>query len=150
MRKLFYILILILPLTVVAQQESYYSLYRYNMNVINPAYAGAEASNMLSLLSRRQWSQMEDAPNTIAFAYSSARENNVGLGLSVVSDRVFIEQQTFAYIDFSYKLTMSDDSNLYLGLKGGGTSTAPILQIYLHMLVRQMQHNDNLVGLSPT
>ncbi|MGB0778572.1 MAG: type IX secretion system membrane protein PorP/SprF, partial [Flavobacteriaceae bacterium] len=75
---------------------------------------------MLSLLSRRQWSQMEDAPNTIAFAYSSARENNVGLGLSVVSDRVFIEQQTFAYIDFSYKLTMSDDSNLYLGLKGGG------------------------------
>ena len=120
MRKLFYILILILPLTAVAQQESYYSLYRYNMNVINPAYAGAEASNMLSLLSRRQWSQMEDAPNTIAFAYSSARENNVGLGLSVVSDRVFIEQQTFAYIDFSYKLTMSDDSNLYLGLKGGG------------------------------
>ena len=78
-------------------------MYRYNMNVINPAYAGAEASNMLSLLSRRQWSQMEDA-NTIAFAYSSARENNVGLGLSVVSDRVFIEQQTFAYIDFSYKL----------------------------------------------
>ena len=150
MRKLFYILIFILPFTAVAQQESYYSLYRYNMNVINPAYAGAEASNMLSLLSRRQWSQMEDAPNTIAFAYSSARENNVGLGLSVVSDRVFIEQQTFAYVDFSYKLSMSDDSNLYLGLKGGETSTSPILQIYLLMLQRQMQHSDSLVGLSPT
>ena len=26
---------------------------------------------------------------------------------------------------------MSDDSNLYLGLKGGETSTSPILQIYL-------------------
>jgi hypothetical protein len=43
----------------------------------------------------------------------------VGLGISVVSDNVFIEQQTFAYVDFSYKLDMGE-SQLYLGLKAGG------------------------------
>jgi type IX secretion system PorP/SprF family membrane protein len=43
----------------------------------------------------------------------------VGLGLSVVSDKVFIEQQTFAYVDFSYKLDM-ESTQLYLGLKAGG------------------------------
>ena len=103
-----------------SQQESYYSLYRYNMNVINPAFAGADASNMLSFTSRSQWASVEDAPNTLALAFSSARENNVGLGISLVSDKVFIEQQTFAYIDFSYKLQTSGESALFLGLKGGG------------------------------
>lgn len=89
------------------------------MNVINPAYAGADASNMLSFTSRSQWASVQDAPNTLAFAFSSARENNVGLGISLVSDKVFIEQQTFAYVDFSYKLDM-ESTQLYLGLKGGG------------------------------
>jgi type IX secretion system PorP/SprF family membrane protein len=90
------------------------------MNVINPAFAGADASNMLSFTSRSQWASVEDAPNTLALAFSSARKNNVGLGISLVSDKVFIEQQTFAYIDFSYKLQMSGESALFLGLKAGG------------------------------
>ena len=90
------------------------------MNVINPAFAGADASNMLSFTSRSQWASVEDAPNTLALAFSSARENNVGLGISLVSDKVFIEQQTFAYIDFSYKLQTGGESALFLGLKGGG------------------------------
>ena len=115
-----FLLLLSLPILGFGQQESYYSLYRYNMNVINPAYAGADASNMLSFTSRSQWASVQDAPNTLAFAFSSARENNVGLGISLVSDKVFIEQQTFAYIDFSYKLQMSGESLLFLGLKGGG------------------------------
>jgi type IX secretion system PorP/SprF family membrane protein len=89
------------------------------MNVINPAYAGALGKNVFAFTSRRQWSSMQDAPSTLAFSYSSERANNVGLGLSVVSDKVFIEQQTFAYADFSYKLDM-ESTQLYLGLKAGG------------------------------
>ena len=108
-----------IPMLGLGQQESYYTLYRYNMNVINPAFAGAEGANVFSFTSRRQWSSVEEAPSTLAFAYSSARENNVGLGVSLVSDKVFIEQQTFAYVDFSYKLDM-ESAQLYLGLKAGG------------------------------
>ena len=120
LRCVLFLLILIIPNLMSSQQESYYSLYRYNMNVINPAYAGADAANMLSFTSRSQWASVEDAPNTLALAFSSARENNVGLGISLVSDKVFIEQQTFAYVDFSYKLQTSGESALFLGLKGGG------------------------------
>jgi len=120
LRCVLFLLILIIPNLISSQQESYYSLYRYNMNVINPAYAGADAANMLSFTSRSQWASVQDAPNTLALAFSSARENNVGLGISLVSDKVFIEQQTFAYVDFSYKLQMSGESALFLGLKGGG------------------------------
>ena len=118
-RLLLYIGLVLVPLISFSQQESYYTLYRFNMNVINPAYAGALGKNVFSFTSRRQWSSMEDAPSTLAFSYSSERANNVGLGLSVVSDKVFIEQQTFAYADFSYKLDM-ESTQLYLGLKAGG------------------------------
>jgi len=118
-RLLFFIGLALVPLISFSQQESYYTLYRYNMNVINPAYAGALGKNVFAFTSRRQWSSMQDAPSTLAFSYSSERENNVGLGLSVVSDKVFIEQQTFAYVDFSYKLDM-ESTQLYLGLKAGG------------------------------
>ena len=118
-RLLLYIGLVLVPLISFSQQESYYTLYRFNMNVINPAYAGALGKNVFAFTSRRQWSSMEDAPSTLAFSYSSERENNVGLGFSVVSDKVFIEQQTFAYADFSYKLDM-ESTQLYLGLKAGG------------------------------
>ena len=118
-RLLLYIGLAFLPLITFSQQESYYTLYRFNMNVINPAYAGALGKNVFAFTSRRQWSSMQDAPSTLAFSYSSERANNVGLGLSVVSDKVFIEQQTFAYADFSYKLDM-ESTQLYLGLKAGG------------------------------
>ena len=120
MVKRFYFIMIFFPLFSFGQQESYYSLYSFNMNVINPAYAGADATNMLSLTSRRQWTSIENAPNTIALAFSSARKNNVGLGVSVVSDKIFIEQQTFTYVDFSYKLELGRDAQLFLGLKGGG------------------------------
>ena len=118
-RLLLYIGLVLVPLIRFSQQESYYTLYRFNMNVINPAYAGALGKNVFAFTSRRQWSSMQDAPSTLAFSYSSERANNVGLGLSVVSDKVFIEQQTFAYADFSYKLDM-ESTQLYLGLKAGG------------------------------
>lgn len=118
-KQFFFILFALLPLAVFSQQESYYTLFRYNMNVINPAYAGALGKNVFAFTSRRQWSSMEEAPSTLAFSYSSARDKNVGLGLSVVSDKVFVEQQTFAYADFSYKLDM-ESTQLYLGLKAGG------------------------------
>ena len=85
MKRLLFIISVLIPLFTFSQQESYYSLYRYNMNVINPAYAGALGKNVFAFTSRRQWSSMQDAPSTLAFSYSSERANNVGLGLSVVS-----------------------------------------------------------------
>jgi hypothetical protein len=45
------------------------------MNVINPAYAGALGKNVFAFTPRRQWSSMQDAPSTLAFSYSSEREN---------------------------------------------------------------------------
>ena len=142
--------VLLYPILSFGQQESYYSIYWYNMNIVNPAYAGAEGENTFSFTSRQQWTSVDDAPSTLAFSYSSAMKKNVGLGLSVISDKVFIEQQTFAYLDFSYKLEMSESTQLYLGLKAGGNfynadpTRLPTTSIYSDPAKQQLsQFNPN-------
>ena len=121
MKKSLY-LIFLLPFWLFAQQDAYLSNYQYQMNIINPAYAGSEEAHSFTLTSRNQWAQVDDSPKTIAFTYSTERGKNVGLGISVISDQIFVEKQTQINIDFSYKLTFSTSSLLYLGIKAGGNS----------------------------
>jgi len=112
----------ILPLALIAQQDAYLSLYQLNMPLINPAYSGAEGNHVFSLTSRNQWSNLEASPRTTAFSYSTAVGKNVGLGISILSDEIFIEEQTTLTADFSYQLTMANEAALYLGIKAGGNS----------------------------
>ena len=118
------ILIFLMVGTLFAQQEPNYSLYRYTMNVVNPAYAGAEGTSNLTTSLRSQWVNVEDAPETQSFFFSTPLGKRVGLGVSLVNDRVFIERQTNFSIDFSYALPVSENTNLYLGLKAGGRTNS--------------------------
>ena len=120
--KYIFILITLLPISVISQQDSYLSLFRYNMSLVNPAFSGAEGKHVISLSSRNQWSETKSSPKTTAFSYSAASGKNVGLGISVISDKIFIENQTTFTADFSYRLTLSGSSALYLGIKAGGNS----------------------------
>tara|TARA_A100001011_G_scaffold274626_1_gene284108 strand:+ start:5677 stop:6480 length:804 start_codon:yes stop_codon:yes gene_type:complete len=90
------------------------------MSVINPAFAGIEYDYSLAFNSRNQWVSIENSPSTQFFSISSKRKNNIGLGLSFVSNKAFIESRTMSYIDFSYRLQISSDTNFFLGLKPGG------------------------------
>ena len=49
--------------TVCAQQEVNYALYRYHLNLINPAAAGTQGAPFLNLGIRNQWLGVEDAPS---------------------------------------------------------------------------------------
>ena len=61
MLKYIYLLFLTVPLFLFSQQESFFSLYRYNMNIVNPAFAGSENETTLSLTSRNQWISIEES-----------------------------------------------------------------------------------------
>jgi len=102
-----------------------YSQYNKNlvffdsqMNIINPAYAGYQGDTSFSLISRNQWLSVDDAPKNSIFSFSSARENNVGLGASIFSKNTFVDKLNEFNIDFSYKLKLSEKTNLFFGLKG--------------------------------
>ena len=49
------VIILMAFLDANAQQDPHYTQYMYNMNVINPAYAGSKESISGGLLYRQQW-----------------------------------------------------------------------------------------------
>ena len=105
-----------------AQQDPHYTFYRYNMNLINPAYAGTSEGAELTLGLRSQWAGVEGAPESQSALFSMPVGQKVGLGVSILNDQTFIENQTWVAIDFSYQLQLNQDYVLYLGLKASGNS----------------------------
>jgi type IX secretion system PorP/SprF family membrane protein len=123
MKKLYLAAILVV-LTVVdlqAQQDPHYTQYMYNMNVINPAYAGSKENLSIGMLYRKQWVEIEDAPTTATFSGHAPVGKNVGLGLSVISDKIGPVEENNIYGDFSYTLQLGGEHKLAFGLKAGLT-----------------------------
>ncbi len=104
-----------------AQQDPQYTQYMYNMNVVNPAYAGSKETLSLTALYRKQWSGLDGAPETITFSGHSPVTDAVGLGLSAIKDELGPVKETNVFVDFSYTLQVSDNLKLALGLKAGAT-----------------------------
>ena len=103
-----------------AQQESIITIYKDQMNIVNPAFAGVDNETNLSIGFRKQWIGIDKAPETQPFVFGTTLGKNLGIGITAVNDKTFIEKQTFVGVDFSYKLKMSPETDLYLGLKAGG------------------------------
>lgn len=104
-----------------AQQDPHYTQYMYNMNVMNPAYAGSKESISMGVLYRHQWDGIEGAPRTFTANIHSPIGRNVGLGLSAVSDQIGPVKEQNVYGDFSYTLNLGGEHKLALGLKAGAT-----------------------------
>src|SRR5690554_2728600 len=115
------VLLFLLSNYMFAQQDPQYTQYMYNMNVVNPAYAGSKESLSLTALYRNQWSGMSDNPVTFTFAAHSPIGEKVGLGLSAIKDELGPVSETNVYVDFSYTLQMSSSIKLALGLKAGAS-----------------------------
>jgi len=123
MKKLILVAIVALGFTfdTFAQQDPHYTQYMYNMSVINPAYAGSKESLSMGLLYRKQWIEIEDAPTTATFFGHLPTGKNVGLGLSVVSDKLGPVEENNVFGDFSYTLNLGDTHKLAFGIKAGLT-----------------------------
>jgi len=107
-----------------AQQEANLMLYRYHLNVINPAVVGLNGESWVNASFRRQWVNVPDAPETGAFSFGVPVGNKLGMGLTFVQDRTFVERQTGVFMDFSYHISLGQTSKLYFGLKAGGSNYA--------------------------
>ena len=121
MNKIFLtsLIVLIAYMDSYAQQNPHYTQYMYNMNVVNPAYAGSKESISFGALYRKQWMNIDDAPTTFTFSGHAPVGSNVGLGLSVISDKIgpVTEQNVFG--DFSYTLKLNETDRLAFGIKAG-------------------------------
>lgn len=124
--KKIYIITIILGLLIVfqeasAQQDPQYTQYMYNLNVINPAYAGSKESLSITALYRNQWAGIADNPETFTFAAHSPFGDRVGLGLSAIKDQLGPVIESNIYADFSYTIDLGKTLKLAFGIKGGVT-----------------------------
>jgi len=121
MKKVFIILVFLIASQMQGQQDPQYTQYMYNMNVINPAYAGSKENLSFGMLYRTQWTGLEGAPKTGTFFGHLPVGEKVGVGLSLISDQVGPVRETNLYADFSYTLNLGGEHRLAFGVKAGAT-----------------------------
>ena len=101
-----------------AQVNENLLMERFNMNAFNPAYAGSEG-RVLSFTTRSTWQGVSGAPKMNYFYYSGNPKKNLAFGLSVINNKVFVDERILYSVDASYQLTMGAGKTLSLGIKAG-------------------------------
>lgn len=105
---------------VFAQQDAQYTQYMYNMNVLNPAYAGSKAGTLsASLMGRTQWTGIPGAPQTAVLSVHKPIRDRMGLGVSILADKIGPVNEQFLFADYSYTIPVGYYDNLAFGIKGG-------------------------------
>jgi type IX secretion system PorP/SprF family membrane protein len=143
-------LLLSRPKSLFAQQDAQYTQYMYNMNIINPAYAGSKIGTLsVSLLGRTQWSGVPGAPQTGTLSVHSPITERMGLGVSVYADKIGPVNEEFVFADYSYTLPVGYYDNLAFGVKVG-VSIFNASLIDLETIIKD-DHNfaQNLAGAKP-
>jgi len=103
-----------------AQQAPLYTHYMYNTLTVNPAYAGSRDALTITALHRSQWVDFKGAPSTQTLTIHSPINNqHIGLGLSVMNDKIGPVNNTNATLDFAYIMKLNKKSKLALGLSAG-------------------------------
>lgn len=106
--------------TMNAQQDPQFSHYMYNTISVNPAYAGSRGVLNITGLHRSQWIGLEGAPTSQTLTLNTPlRNRKMGVGLSVVNDKIGPLNQTFIYGDYSYTVRLTEKLKLAFGMKAG-------------------------------
>ncbi len=103
-----------------AQQDAMYTHYMYNTLAINPAYAGSRDALTVTALDRYQWVGFSGAPMTQTLTmHAPIEDQHIGLGLSLLNDKIGPTNNTSLFADFSYIMQVTEKSKLALGLSAG-------------------------------
>jgi type IX secretion system PorP/SprF family membrane protein len=102
-----------------AQQDAQFTQYMYNTINVNPAYAGSRGALSIFALHRTQWVGLDGAPVTNAVSINTPLNgSNLGLGVSVINDRIGPTDENTISADLSYTIPTSETYKLSFGLKG--------------------------------
>ncbi|TEB45672.1 type IX secretion system membrane protein PorP/SprF [Flavobacterium circumlabens] len=128
-----------------AQQDSQFTQYMYNTIEINPAYAGSRGVLSVFGLYRTQWVGLDGAPETSTFSVNTPLNNsNLGLGVSLVNDKIGPTNENTLSADLSYSIQTSESFKLSFGIKG----TANLFNLDASKLTYEDQNDPQFQDLS--
>ncbi|MBZ4042156.1 PorP/SprF family type IX secretion system membrane protein [Flavobacterium hibisci] len=117
--KLFSFAFMFVSMVSFAQQDAQFTQYMYNTININPAYAGSRGALSVFGLYRTQWVGLDGAPETGCLSVNTPINNsNLGIGGSLVNDKIGPTNETNFSVDISYTVQTSADFKLSFGIKG--------------------------------
>ena len=103
-----------------AQQDPLYAQYMNNPLLLNPAYAGSNQMWQTTAGYRTQWSGFDGNPTTMNFSsHLSMVDNKLGLGLSVIQDKIAEVKNTEFNLNYSYRIEVIENQYLFFGLSTG-------------------------------
>jgi len=120
-KNIVFAIVLAISIQGFAQQDPLYTQYYNNFSLINPAYSGSHGLFTATANIRSQWAGEAGSPETQTLSLHGPAGKNVGLGLSIVNDKVFVLSETHVYADFSYSIEMTESSTMAFGIKAGGS-----------------------------
>jgi type IX secretion system PorP/SprF family membrane protein len=121
MKKLLTFIVLLLFLEafpVFGQQFPLSNHYTVNPYSLGPQYAGARSTGEFFFNYRKDWININPAPETIRFNANFGVGGGLYLGAEAFLDRVDILERFKGSLSFTYKLQMSNDQFLHLGING--------------------------------
>jgi len=102
-----------------AQQDPMFTHYMFNTLWMNPAYAGTREAMTITGIHRSQWVGFDGAPQDQSLTlHTPVLNGKLGLGLSVVNDRIGPVKSTMIALDLAYHIRLTKKSKLGLGIKG--------------------------------
>lgn len=122
MQKLITILTaLFLVANVSGQQQVIFTNYLLNQYYYNPALAGSEDVHKANIGYRHQWAGFEGSPVTLNSNFYGSWNNmrRHGYGLSIVSDRSGLMQNTNIHLNYAYHIRLSDSIRMGFGIRPG-------------------------------
>ena len=128
-----------------AQQDAQYTQYMYNTININPAYAGSRGAMSIFGLYRTQWVGLDGAPETSSFSLNTPLNNsNLGLGVSLVNDKIGPTNENTFSADLSYTIPTSQTFKLSFGIK----ATANLFSLDVNKLNPEHQGDPQFQDLN--
>jgi type IX secretion system PorP/SprF family membrane protein len=121
MKKLFVFSAVVLgSLTAQAQQLPLISNYLNTAYLFNPAYSGIEGKTEISVLNRRQWTDIQGAPETQFMAFNGNRDDlKFGYSGYAFNDQTDIVARSGFYGSYAWHVKFTDRNSLSLGLGAG-------------------------------
>lgn len=94
--------------------------YMFNMQSINPAYAGMWEKIGFSTLIRKQWAGIDRTPLTeVVSLHSPLKNEGTGIGFNLINDRYGRENRLSLFGDYAYEISLTPRRRLRFGLKFG-------------------------------
>ncbi|MNF46032.1 hypothetical protein D3C85_235020 [compost metagenome] len=116
--KLFSIVLMFTAIASFAQQDAQFTQYMYNTINVNPAYAGSRGALSMFALHRTQWVGLDGAPVTNTISMNTPlNESNLGLGVSLINDKIGPTKENSLSADISYSIPTSETWKLSFGVK---------------------------------